>query len=227
MNKDFLYDKYCVDKLSIRKIANLTNKDPKTISRYLKSYKIPIRQPKNGKNIELGSKFNKLTILKKSNTKLKGRCYNWICQCDCGNIREVEYHYLVSNKIRACKECTRNINAKKLSTGYEEIDGKLIERIKKGAKDRNLSYSLTNQFLWELYIKQNKKCALSNLDIQFAGIGINKKEQTASLDRIDSSKGYTKENVQWVHKDINKIKQDFSEEYLVYLCSLVLERFNQ
>mgnify|MGYP007044016634 CR=1 FL=1 len=46
-------------------------------------------------------------------------------------------------------------------------------------------------------------------------LGIN----TASLDRIDSSKGYIEGNVQWVHKDINWMKQDFNEEYFIFLCS--------
>ena len=50
-----------------------------------------------------------------------------------------------------------------------------------------------------MFLKQNKKCALTGLDIWF-GISTKekthgKKEQTASLDRIDSSKGYTKDNV--------------------------------
>ena len=35
---------------------------------------------------------------------------------------------------------------------------------------------------------------------------------TASLDRIDSKKGYTIDNIQWVHKDVNKMKMDLQEE---------------
>ena len=41
-------------------------------------------------------------------------------------------------------------------------------------------------------------------------------DATASLDRIDSSKGYIKGNVQWVHKNINYMKQEMTnEEFLV------------
>ena len=32
---------------------------------------------------------------------------------------------------------------------------------------------------------------------------------TASLDRIDSTKGYVRGNIQWVHKDINWFKRDY------------------
>lgn len=46
---------------------------------------------------------------------------------------------------------------------------------------------------------------------------------TASLDRIDSSKGYVEGNVQWVHKDVNYIKQDLEESYFKKLCKLITE----
>ena len=46
---------------------------------------------------------------------------------------------------------------------------------------------------------------------------------TASLDRIDNTKGYTQDNVQWVHKDINRIKSDLSQEYFLTLCKTVVD----
>lgn len=50
-----------------------------------------------------------------------------------------------------------------------------------------------------------------------------KKNRTASLDRIDSSKGYLENNVQWVHKDINWMKQDYSHEEFLQYCKLIYE----
>jgi hypothetical protein len=46
---------------------------------------------------------------------------------------------------------------------------------------------------------------------------------TASLDRIDSSKGYFKGNVQWIHKDLNVMKMDLTEEKFIDYCKLVYE----
>ena len=46
-------------------------------------------------------------------------------------------------------------------------------------------------------------------------------ETTASLDRIDSSKGYIKGNIQWVLKDINLMKGSTDEDYFKFLCGLV------
>jgi hypothetical protein len=44
------------------------------------------------------------------------------------------------------------------------------------------------------------------------------------LDRIDSSKGYTIDNVQWVHKIVNIMKHDVEEKEFFNWCKLITER---
>lgn len=99
--------------------------------------------------------------------------------------------------------------------GYEDLSGKIWSGIKYSAKRRGISFSkdLTIQYAWELFIKQNKKCALSGLDISLNKCY--KEKNTASLDRINSSKGYSKSNIQWVHKDVNFIKGSLNERDFV------------
>lgn len=48
-------------------------------------------------------------------------------------------------------------------------------------------------------------------------------KQTASLDRIDSTKGYIKDNIQWIHKDIQRLKLNFSQTKLIELCQLIID----
>jgi hypothetical protein len=43
----------------------------------------------------------------------------------------------------------------------------------------------------------------------------------ASLDRIDSSKGYVEDNVQWIHKELNCLKMDIPENKLIKWCELI------
>jgi hypothetical protein len=50
------------------------------------------------------------------------------------------------------------------------------------------------------------------------------REGTASLDRIDSSKGYSKDNVQWVHKRLNAVKQNLTPEEFLFWCIKVVEQ---
>ena len=45
--------------------------------------------------------------------------------------------------------------------------------------------------------------------------------QTASLDRIDPTKGYIEGNIQWVHKDVNRMKMDFTETRFLELVNLI------
>jgi hypothetical protein len=48
----------------------------------------------------------------------------------------------------------------------------------------------------------------------------------ASLDRIDSSKGYIDGNVQWVHKEVNEMKMQATQNEFIEYCNLVAE-FNR
>lgn len=105
--------------------------------------------------------------------------------------------------------------------GYKELSGTLYNKYKRGAEKRGLEFNVTPQFLWDLFIKQNRKCALSGIEIYFSkteGRKRDTKEITASLDRIDSNKGYTEDNVQWVHKKVNTMKMQMEEKEFISFC---------
>lgn len=91
--------------------------------------------------------------------------------------------------------------------------------------------------LWDLMVKQNHKCALSGLDITLSKgknvvmttnqNNLDYSGWTASLDRIDSKKGYIEGNVQWVHRHINIMKNSYDEDYFKELCRLIINYDNQ
>ena len=54
-----------------------------------------------------------------------------------------------------------------------------------------------------------------------SGVPIGFDDATASLDRIDSSRGYVPENVQWVHKVINRMKGTLSDDEFKSWCRTV------
>lgn len=88
----------------------------------------------------------------------------------------------------------------------------------RGAKDRDLEVTICIEDIWDLFVQQNKKCALTNWDIIFDQ---RKTLTTASVDRIDSSKGYALDNIQIVHKKVNKLKMDFSENDFFAMCKAI------
>lgn len=141
----------------------------------------------------------------------------WTGKCECGKEITFTNQRLASKDFPGHCGClkTRPHNFK----GYEDITGALWSRLKRGAKQRNYSFLLNIEDAWGLYLKQNKQCALTGLDISFVGESHN----TASLDRIDNDRGYELSNVRWVHRDINKIRVNFTDDHLYYLCSLLLK----
>jgi hypothetical protein len=102
--------------------------------------------------------------------------------------------------------------------GYEEISGIFLGQYQWDAKRKNREWSITPEYLWSLWEKQNGTCALTGWKLAHG--------ETASIDRIDSSGGYTEGNVQWVHRDINRMKSDFSLDHFVNLCKAVASNGN-
>ena len=72
-----------------------------------------------------------------------------------------------------------------------------------------------------IFLKQKRKCALTGENIYFRNRVSG--EQTASIDRINSNEGYSIENIQWVHKDVNLMKQNLSEDKLFEICKQIVE----
>lgn len=103
-------------------------------------------------------------------------------------------------------------------TGHGELSGRDWSAIKYSAARRNIGFdpNLTIEFAWELYLKQDKKCNLSGLPITINRSS--KINNTASLDRIDSSLGYCETNIQWLHKNVNSMKASLSNMETIELC---------
>lgn len=151
--------------------------------------------------------------------------YNEYCilvKCKCGLEHTLPCSRLRNGKSLGCKKCRTAGSGSYLWTGVGEISGRLLNQIKQCAKKRNIEYNLSDDFLWKLFIRQNKRCAYTGMDLILNSSHYSK--NTASLDRIDSSKGYTNKNVIWVHKDVNIIKNRFDIEYLIGLCEKIYER---
>lgn len=102
--------------------------------------------------------------------------------------------------------------------GFMDISGSYWGGLRKGARVRSLEHSITIEYAWNIFIAQNRKCALSGIPIEFYKPRTPQSSQTASLDRIDPSKGYIEGNVQWVHKTINKMKMNLSQDEFIQLC---------
>ena len=166
--------------------------------------------------------FGKLVVVKLL-SKTDKICHDryWLCECECGKLTKVRQSHLVNKKIKSCGCEQFQIGCKHPCwTGYGEFSGTFFTTIVHGAKIRDLEFSITKEYIWDLFLKQNRKCALTGLELWFSKFS-GGNDGNASLDRIDSSKGYVEENVWWVHKDINRMKLEFPLEKLYEYCKLI------
>jgi hypothetical protein len=89
----------------------------------------------------------------------------------------------------------------------------LLHGAKTRAKKKGFDFDLTAEFCKELLDKSDYKCAVTGLQMTLDSA--NRKKANAfkcSLDRINSDKGYTVDNVRFVCWAVNQMKSDRTDE---------------
>ena len=144
-------------------------------------------------------------------------------QCDCGTITyRLPIELLYKNRDFSCKKCSQKLRAKRTTLINGRVgDLTLTEhtRLRRSAEKRGYTFEVSIEYLWNLFQDQKQICAITGDYIP------NIKE--ASLDRIDSSKGYIEGNVQWVTYQSNLSKHVMTMEQLYEFCRKVLNHANQ
>jgi hypothetical protein len=160
-----------------------------------------------------GRKYGYLTAITKLDNLL------WECKCDCGNLIIVKASKFYYCKSPSCG-CKYHQTGSKSNCwkGLGDFPQSKFREIEVNAKQRGHAFEITIEDCWNLYQKQKGKCKLTDVELSLSLKGM-----TASLDRIDSEKGYTKDNIQWVHKDVNYMKQDYSMDYYLETCAKVTD----
>lgn len=188
---------------------------------------------------EQGTKFGKWTVLNEGPSSSQGK--TWLCKCECGFERNVLGTRLRSGKSNSCGCDSIKATQQALWKGHGDISLTLFNSYKKGAANRNLIFDITIEQAWNLFLQQNKRCALTGLSLEMfsyvdhydycakgskGGITGKRSHGTASLDRIDSNKGYTISNIQWIHKDINRMKMNMDQDYFLKLCKQIVDHLS-
>lgn len=168
-----------------------------------------------------GRKFGKLTVIGFNCIKIdksKRRSAYFDCICDCGNSKVLQGCKISFGHTKSCG-ClkTQSLLGKNNSnwTGHEDISGSYFKSLSRSANNRGFDFYVSIEQLWEIFQNQNGLCAYTGRKIHFG------KNQTASLDRIDSKAGYVIGNIQWVHKEINIFKINLQHDKFIELCNEV------
>lgn len=170
-----------------------------------------------------GKPFGILTVLKYDRSE-NGVVW-WLCECGCGIIKSIRGVQLKRGKTISCG-CERK---KQLSArfwkGIGDLSMSYFCRLKASAKARKIDVKISIGDAWKQYVKQDGACALSGIKLVLSksyATESNNREvtTTASLDRIDSSKGYIKGNIQWIHKELQRLKWDKSIDSFYESCKI-------
>lgn len=176
--------------------------------------------------IRSGDVIGKYTILGKGNNKFHKVNHSYLtleAKCKCGKEREIGLTTLLNikkGKVTSdnCPTCLGN--SRKHIEDFNGLSGNILLTLIRNAEIRNIKVDLTMRDIYEVYIEQDKKCKLTGLPLTFKMNGQDT-SGTASVDRIDSNKDYTLDNIQIIHKHINKMKMEFDQDYFIEMCKLI------
>ncbi len=144
----------------------------------------------------------------------------WVCNCCCGNEVLRRAASLGRRPSASCEDC-RFGEGSATWQGCGDLSRSLFTTMRRNASEsRGIEWDVSIEYLWKLFLRQEKRCSMSGLDIHF-GKGALGKDRTASLDRVDSQVGYIEGNVQWVHRDVNFLKRQYPHDKFVAMCKLV------
>lgn len=147
--------------------------------------------------------------------------------------REHKRNQKIGRKTYCSRSCSGRGNVINLPNGSDGDITKLIRGSQKDefsqfryhlrkAKSRNKEFNLTIQDLKDVWDKQGGICPYTGIKLEdYDYKPSSNSVYTASLDRIDSSKGYTKNNIQFVSKNINFMKNRLSHEEAVEFCKII------
>lgn len=158
-------------------------------------------------------------------TNSRTRYYDW--KCNCGGVGSSISTLVEKGRNISCKKCWARVYHSGEKNpgwiGHGEISGTTFSRIVALARRRKIPFEVTIEEIYDLFQRQGGRCALTGLEIGFCNFSrVTKKRSTASLDRIDSDLGYTKDNIQWVHVVVNYMKQKLSNQKFVDWCRVVV-----
>lgn len=174
--------------------------------------------------LKVGDTFGTLTIVENA-TSYNGR-QMLLIQCRCG--RKILIRPSDWKNTNSCKHCMNSTyypeTRRSSAIHYSGLRMRFLSKLRLSnnlirGKSKKLTADLTIQQLYDKLVEQDFKCALTGLDLNV--LHIDPTSSNASIDRIDSTKNYTIDNIQWVHKDVNKMKNDFSQDRFIEICNLV------
>ena len=135
----------------------------------------------------------------------------------CGRVRPVRLvRARTATFTGRCPEC---YDAQRKQSRY--FTGRKYASWRTNARNHGREWSLDPDYLDSLWERQGGRCALTGRPMV---VGAGDRLVSASLDRIDNTRGYVRGNVQFVLSAINTAKQNLPQDEFLFLCRDVVLR---
>lgn len=160
-------------------------------------------------------KYGKLTIIEEVESNIHGH-RKYKCLCDCGNFHTAILNNLKRNITTKCKLCSNN-HRSKIQTVVSVKDNKLTYSTYMSMLDRCANHTRYKKVI--ICDEWGYKADGSGFQKFLADMG--KRPLDHTLDRIDNSKGYYKENCRWATiglQNHNKSKRKNSSLKYIGIC---------
>lgn len=117
-----------------------------------------------------------------------------------------------------CNPCKHTRDKTRWRDNYEAYIGSRIRIAKTRAKKSGTSFDIDKEFILDLLIAQEHRCAVTGLPFTRTGDHV---DYDLSIDRLDSDRGYEKDNVVLVCNRANVMKNNMSLPMFVWWCKAV------
>lgn len=121
---------------------------------------------------------------------------------------------------KVCKSCSNKKTDNCHRGWHRGVRVSWFNKFKSNAELRGLDWDLSLDDIADLMESQNSKCCLTGWSIEFPESG-HPQKAPASIDRVNSNLGYIKENVQLVTRQVNMMKQAYTQEEFIKVCRAV------
>jgi hypothetical protein len=138
------------------------------------------------------------------------------------NRKGKKFEYVLSY----CFECRHTQQCDNINSDIRLYLNDRWRRVKVRAKQKNISFTLTKEFLYDQFSQQNGKCFYTDVPLR-CRVGEGYSRDAFSIDRVDFKLGYTPDNVVLCTYKANTIKTDVTLEEMKEWMPLWYERVIQ
>ena len=172
----------------------------------------------------IGEKFTRLTVKKFSHKDENHRKW-WVCVCDCGVEKTLHTGNLRSGNTRSCGCLARDSAKNRVLPNDIAVINQIILQYKRHAKDRGINFELPYETVERLVRGSCYYCGVIGGNLKKTK---NLKEgfRHNGIDRVDSSKNYTEENVVSCCGACNISKRDMSAKEFIFMAMRIASHQN-